>query len=131
LPQGDVFVRLFTHSCFIAMSSVMLRRSAVEEVGGIPEWIGVIPDYFLYLELARKYRARAVPSVVCRYRLHETSLSRTAGRRMHVEALMLLDRWEGALDAAIVARRRRIHSTGLAVEEMMRPGLRLQGLARL
>ena len=131
LPQGDVFLRLFTHSCFIAMSSAMLRRSTVEEVGGIPEWIGVIPDYFLYLEIARKYEARAVQSVVCRYRLHDTSLSRTAARRMHEEALMLLDRWKGEVPASILESRRRIHSTGRGVEEIIVPGSRLQGLRRL
>ncbi len=33
LPEGDIFAQLFIHGCFIAMSSAVLRRSAVEEVG--------------------------------------------------------------------------------------------------
>ena len=131
LPQGDIFERLFTDSCFVAMSSAMLRRAAVIEAGPIPDWIDVIPDYFLYLELARRYRARAVQRVVCRYRLHPASLSYTAGRTMHVEALRLLERWAGAIAVGLLAKRRRIHSTGLAVEEMRRPGLRIQGAMRL
>ena len=131
LPQGDVFDQLFTHSCFIAMSSAMLRRSAVEETGGIPDWIGVVVDYFLYLEIAHRYRARAVEGVVCRYRLHPGSLTHTAARRMHVEVLLLVDRWEGDLQPWIAAKRRSIHATGLAVEEIRAADSRAAGLARL
>src|SRR5271165_15637 len=31
LPEGEIFAGLFRDACFIAMSSAMLRRSAVEE----------------------------------------------------------------------------------------------------
>ena len=45
LPEGDIFTQLFTDSCFIAMSSAMFRRAAVEDIGGIPDAIQIIPDY--------------------------------------------------------------------------------------
>ena len=131
LLEGDLFQRLVTDSCFIQMSSVMLRRSAVLAVGGIPDWIRVISDYYLYLELARRFPVRAVQGVVCRYRKHPGSLTHTAARAMHSEVLLLLDRWAGSLDPKIVARRRRIHATGLAVAELRNPGTRAGGLARL
>ena len=35
LPEGDIFTQLFTKSCFIAMSSAMFRRSAIQAIGGI------------------------------------------------------------------------------------------------
>src|ERR1017187_9054542 len=35
-PEGNVFTELFTNSCFIAMSSSMLRRAAIAEIGYIP-----------------------------------------------------------------------------------------------
>ena len=31
LPEGDIFTQLFTKGCFIAMSSAVFRRSAIEE----------------------------------------------------------------------------------------------------
>src|SRR5688572_17537380 len=93
LPQGELFDRLFVESCFIAMSSAMMRRSAVEEVGEVPEWVHLITDYYLHLELARRYRVRAVQRVICRYRIHPASLSHTGTIRMHHEALRLIDRW--------------------------------------
>ena len=68
LPEGDIFTQLFTNSCFIAMSSAMFRRSAIEAIGGIPDEVRIIPDYHLYVAVARKYRAQAVQEVICRYR---------------------------------------------------------------
>ena len=37
LPEGNIFPALFRDACFIAMSSALLRRTAVVECGGIPE----------------------------------------------------------------------------------------------
>src|SRR5271169_5677308 len=39
LPEGDIFSELFRSACFIAMSSSVIRRPAVEETGGIPGWV--------------------------------------------------------------------------------------------
>jgi hypothetical protein len=131
LPQGELFDRLFNLSCFISMSSAMMRRSAVEEVGTVPDWVELITDYYLHLELSHRYRVRAVQSVICRYRLHPKSLSRTGAIRMHNEALQLIDRWAGIVGPEVAASRRRVHRTALAVEEMRVAGSRLTGLARL
>ena len=118
LPEGDIFVRLFTDSCFIAMSSAVLRRSAVDEVGGIPDSIHVTPDCYCDVARARRHSARAVQEGVCRYRLHGANMSYFNYHRMHEEALWLIDQWAPCLDPQVVARRRRVHSTILAVEEM-------------
>src|SRR5437764_2385 len=70
LPEGEIFEKLFTDACFISMSSAFFRRSAIDEVGGIPAHIRMIPDYFLYLSVARRHPVRAVQDVVCYYRMH-------------------------------------------------------------
>jgi GT2 family glycosyltransferase len=131
LPQGELFDRLFNESCFIAMSSAMMRRSFVQEVGEVPDWVHLITDYYLHLELARRWRVRAVQRVICRYRIHPTSLSFVGAIRMHHEALRLIDRWRDAVGPDVAERRRRVHETALAVEEMAQEGSRLAGLARL
>ena len=69
LPEGDIFALLFSQSCFIAMSSAVFRRSAIEAIGGIPAEIRIIPDYYLYVAVCRRYRARAVQQPVTRYRM--------------------------------------------------------------
>ena len=75
LPEGDIFAELFSSGCFIAMSSAMFRRSAIEEIGGIPESISIIPDYYLYTTIARRFQVAAVQEVVCRYRMHADNTS--------------------------------------------------------
>ena len=131
LPEGDIFMSLIVDCCYIAMSSAMIRKSAVEELGGIPDEIQLTPDYFLYLGVSRRHEARAVQQVVCRYRLHETSLSRVARRRMHEEILWLVDQWAPALPPQLVAWRRKVHNTVVAYEEITAWKTLPLGLARL
>lgn len=131
LPEGDIFSELFSHACFIAMSSVMLRASAVAEVGKIPATIQVVPDYYLYVALARNYKARAVQQVVCRYRVHPGSMSASHEyrRRLHEEPPLIIRQWASQVDPRIVRSRLKRYSAALAFEEI-RNG-RLAGCRRL
>ncbi len=119
LPEGDIFSELFRSACFIAMSSAVLRRSAVAEAGGIPEWVEMTPDYCLYVAIARRYPARAVQEVVCWYRMHDSNMWQES-RREGIPGSAQNDRSMGGmcLDPRIAAYRRRTHATGLALEEM-------------
>jgi len=133
LPEGDIFTELFRHACFIAMSSAVLRRSAVAEVGGVPDTIQVVPDYYLYVAIARHHRARAVQDVVCRYRLHTGSMSASRHHRLrlHEEPLSIVKQWADSLDPLLSRYRRMTYSTSLAVEEMRSSQTALAGLKRL
>lgn len=119
LPEGDIFVQLFTEACFIAMSSAVLRRSAVEEIGGIPDSIQIVPDYYLYAAIARRYQARAVQKVVCRYRIHSGNMSRSRSRGLYEEPLSMVEQWADCLDPQVVRYRRKTYSTVLALHEML------------
>ena len=131
LPEGSLFQRLWKESCFICISATLMRREAVQEAGPIPAEIRIIPDYFLYLGIARRWEVRAVQEVVCRYRMHAGNMTHETRGRMQTEVLFLIDRWQKDIDPVVARRRRRVHSTVLAVEEMRRPGLRFKGLQRL
>lgn len=131
LPEGDIFTQLFTDSCFIAMSSAVFRRSATEAVGGIPGEIRIIPDYYLYVAVARKFSARAAQEPVCRYRMHPGSMSQVTALEMHKEVLWLIDKWAPSLDPQLVQRCRRRHLTAIALEEMRSRTTFNQGLVRL
>jgi GT2 family glycosyltransferase len=122
LPEGDIFEELFHRSCFICMSSAMLRRSVLDEIGPIPPEIEVTPDYFLFLAVARRCRAKAVQQACCRYRVHGGNMSWSTQRRMHEEALSLIDRWSPELPPALARRRRKIHQTvrGFAEAQQLR-----------
>jgi len=133
LPEGNIFPLLFRDACFIAMSSAMLRRSAVEETGGIPESIQVVPDYYLYVAISRRWQARAVQQVVCRYRIHSGSMSasREHQLRLQSEPLSIVNRWAQEVDPRIVAYRRMSYSTALALEEMRDPRSAGAGFRRM
>jgi len=131
LPEGDIFTQLFTDSCFIAMSSAIFRREAIESVGGIPHEVHIIPDYYLYVAVARTYPTRAVQEVVCRYRAHSDSMSHTTALEMHYEVLRLIERWAQQLDPQTVAACRRRHFTAIALQEMRSRSTLHQGMARL
>ncbi|HEY4930990.1 MAG TPA: glycosyltransferase [Terriglobales bacterium] len=120
LPEGGIFTELFTNSCFIAMSSATFRRSAIAEIGGIPDSITLIPDYYLYTAIARRFSAAAVQDVVCRYRMHARNTSRVTAMQVQHEALRLMDMWQGTVPNVLLARCKRRHSTELALVEMRR-----------
>lgn len=131
LPEGDIFTQLFVDSCFIAMSSAVFRRSAIQAIGGIPDQVRIIPDYYLYVAVAQKYRTRAVQETVCRYRMHPDSMSHTVALEMHREVLWLIDHWAGQLEPRTLALCRRRHFTAIALEEIRSGAAVGNGLLRL
>ena len=133
LPEGDIFSLLFRNACFIAMSSAVLRRSAVVEVGEIPKYIQVVPDYYLYVALAHRYKARAVQDMVCRYRVHTGSMTASHEHRLrlHQEPLSIIRQWASSLDPHTVRYRTQTYSTVLALEEMRNPTTAALGIRRL
>jgi glycosyltransferase involved in cell wall biosynthesis len=133
LPEGNIFAQLFRDACFIAMSSALLRRSAVAEMGEIPHHIQVVPDYYLYVALANRYQARAVQEVVCRYRIHPGSMTSSHEHRLqlHQEPLSIIRQWTPRLDPQTARYRMQTYSTVLALEEMRNPKTARAGLRRL
>jgi len=129
LPEGNIFVELFKSSCFIAISSAMLRRSAYDDIGGIPDEFQISCDYYLLVAIARRYRARAVQEVVCRYRVHGQSLYHTRRLGVYQEGLLLIDSWAHSLDADVLDSSRKFLSTVLAVAEIFE--LNGNGVVRL
>jgi glycosyltransferase involved in cell wall biosynthesis len=131
LPEGDIFSELFRSACFIAMSSAVLRRPAVVEAGGIPEWVELTPDYYLYVAIAHRYQARAAQEIVCWYRMHDSNLWLESRRRVHRESIRIIDEWAKYVDPRIAASRRRTHTTSLALEEMRQASSAGSGIRRL
>ncbi len=118
LPDGDIFAELLSLGCFIAMSSALIRRSAVEETGGVPAHIHISPDYYWYLAVSRRHSARAVQQVVCRYRVHPDNMTQLYRRESLEETLLLIEEWGKLFPPNTFARRHAGVSTALALEEM-------------
>ncbi|HZD32631.1 MAG TPA: glycosyltransferase [Candidatus Angelobacter sp.] len=131
LPEGNILAELLGRGCFIAMSSAMLRRSAVLAAGVIPDHIRITPDYFLYLSVCGHYAARAVQEVVCRYRVHPGSMTSVYRYDALKETLQLVEQWRGSLPPETFARRTRQIQTAIAFEELRRAATFSEGLRRL
>ncbi len=130
LPEGDIFVDLFRDSCFIAMSTVMVRRSAYDAVGGFSAEFDFAIDYHLYIALARRYEARALQEPCCRYRVHESTISRRHPAEVHAEVLRIIDSWAPTLDPALLSRRRKVHESLQGLAEIQ-AGRVAQGISRI
>jgi len=131
LPEGNLYKDLFRKSCFIAISSVLLRRSALERVGEIPLEFELISDFYLFTSISRYYDSRAVQGVVCRYRRHANSLSQVSRRRMHEEALLLMQNYTGGLEAKVERQARKSFQTIIAITELFEMRSAARGLVRL
>lgn len=128
LPEGNLLVPLLQKACFIAISSAMFRRTALEPV---PDELQLISDYFLFVAVSRRFESRAVQQVVCRYRRHSTSLSQSHRRRLYEEGLLLLDRWEPQLPVEPVREARRNFHTAIGLCELSIPAAIAMGMARI
>jgi glycosyltransferase involved in cell wall biosynthesis len=131
LPEGAILDRLFIDACFLAMSSAMFRRSALEELGNIPPNIQMSPDYHMYLGVLQRHTARAVQDVICYYRLHNSNMTSRWFKQVHCECLWLIDRWGEPVAPRVLSWRRKVHSTLVALEELRSPKTRREGLRRL
>jgi glycosyltransferase involved in cell wall biosynthesis len=66
-------------SNFIEMvSTVLFRRSVLEDAGGFDTRFRVSEDYELYLRVARAHAIYCHPAIVAEYRIHGSNLSRNA-----------------------------------------------------
>lgn len=133
LPQGDVFQELIVRPSFISYSSVVLRRSAVLEIGGIPPSVVLISDAYYILMVARNYFAVGLSALCCWYRKHEESMSNlgTTEITVHYEVLEILDICEPLLDQALLKHRREVHQTHIGLIEILTKTDVWEGMKRI
>jgi glycosyltransferase involved in cell wall biosynthesis len=71
-PGGYVFDKLLLED-FIPTSSVLLRKEALEEVGGYDENL-YIEDWDMWLRIAKKYQIQFMDGYYSKYRIHPESM---------------------------------------------------------
>ncbi|MEO1064398.1 MAG: glycosyltransferase [Actinomycetota bacterium] len=98
-PSGRIFDELLRGN-FLPSPATMLRRSAVEEVGGWDAEL-IVDDWDLFLRLADRYELHHLPGVVANYRQLDTGISRDRARAaMRSESVVRLQmKWSGRDDA--------------------------------
>jgi glycosyltransferase involved in cell wall biosynthesis len=76
--NGDIQIKLFFFNCFVH-SSVMIRKSALDQCGLYPEEKEKFPpeDYDLWLRIAKDFEVANLPQTLLLYRELPNSISRT------------------------------------------------------
>ena len=131
LPEGDLFTLLLQRPSFINLSSVALRRSAVLALVPLPPHVYYCPDYYLFLEVTRHHRAACLQDLCTRYRVHSQNMTHRFRGRIHAEIIDIIDHAAGPEHAGIVRRRRTIHETWIAVDEVVSGRDRRRGVQRM
>ena len=117
-PEGNIAAELYQKPSFIALSAAVIRRSAAEEIGGIPLNIHFCQDYALMMGVARQYTAACTHQVCCWYRQHESNMTRSSRAEIHREILTIIARHADAVDSKTHSRRARVHESLVGLEEM-------------
>lgn len=94
--DGRLFARLLREEWRMPAPATMIRRSALETVGGYDESLSY-EDLDMWLRLSHAYSFRYLPGAVTRYRVLPTSLSRDAVYRPAIREshVRLLLSWSG------------------------------------
>jgi glycosyltransferase involved in cell wall biosynthesis len=79
-------------SCFISMSSVVVRRDVLEEVGWFNPRLAQVEDWDLYLRIAERHVVDYVDEVLVEERLHAHNASRDFDRVVD-ESCKLMAEW--------------------------------------
>jgi glycosyltransferase involved in cell wall biosynthesis len=104
-PQGDLFVPIMAGN-FLPAPAVMLRRSAIADVGGYDESL-FVEDFDMWLRLSFRFRFTYLPGLLVRYRALESSMSRSRSNQplMNKTRTHVLAKW---LNAGLDDTRRRV-----------------------
>ena len=73
--DGDVYADLLLSNFIFSGSNTMIRRAALDRLGGFDEAMRAVEDWELHVRIARHYPFVCVPHLLLRYRLTEHSLS--------------------------------------------------------
>lgn len=73
-PEGYIFQDLVL-SCLFGLSTVMVRRNVLNDVGLFDKNLPSGEDYDLWLRIAAKYKIGYIPEKLMRYRQHSGSLT--------------------------------------------------------
>ncbi len=80
-PSGDVRAAIFARN-FVCFSSVMLRKTVFDHVGGFDPTLDLAIDYDLWQRVARHYEFACVPEALTLYRTGHGNLSQRLADRV-------------------------------------------------
>lgn len=74
LPEGNIYPQLLRGN-YIAIASLLINRHCLTSIGGFSGRYPVMEDYYVTLNLARRFSVAAVQEELCDYRIHGDNAS--------------------------------------------------------
>jgi glycosyltransferase involved in cell wall biosynthesis len=95
-PQGEIFARILSGN-FLPAPATMVRRSAIDSVGGYDESLS-FEDLDMWLRLSFRYRFACLPEALVRYRELSSAMSNNPliQPRIHRSYTKILQKWLNA-----------------------------------
>ncbi|MBF0431745.1 MAG: glycosyltransferase [Fibrobacteria bacterium] len=76
LETGKSYFELLRKSCFICLSSALIRKNALEYLSGFDEGlIYQVEDWLLWLKCSMKFTMKFIPDKLVKYRIHKDSFT--------------------------------------------------------
>lgn len=100
VPTSPSLSELIDHNEFVH-GSVMMRKEALESVGGYDEWFPTTEDYDLWLRLADEYEVRNIDEPLYYFRQHDESLYGSNLEELKLYHLLAVRKVKSGLDAEI------------------------------
>lgn len=95
LPEGNILREYLLRDNFIPIVSAVINKKAFISVGGIPSDYRQSEDFYIFAAIASQYHVKAVPSVTCVYRLHDSNTSLSQAFLACVESIRVIEKfWE-------------------------------------
>jgi glycosyltransferase involved in cell wall biosynthesis len=104
--EGNIFEHLLVEGCFIDAASALIRKSALDVVGGYDEDLA-IEDWDMWLRLADKFPFGYLEEIVAYYRCHEGGTYRNPAKdfTMMSSEDQIIDKWAGRPGYRIARRK--------------------------
>lgn len=90
--RGDRLYDLLRENFASALSSIVIRRTALEEAGGFRPQFNICEEYDLLLRIAERYAIDYIHDPLVKYREHGSNVSKDRALRTR-EVLEILDYW--------------------------------------
>lgn len=92
-PQGMVFKTLLFNN-FVCMSTVMIRSDVIKKHNNwFDTTFTAIEDTDLFIRIARDWEFAYTPCVLCRYRMHENSMSHSVPLLFRKEEKLMMEKF--------------------------------------
>ncbi len=87
--SGSIFKELFVSDNFIPCLAVLVRKSAIDEVGGFDEHPALksVEDFDLWLRISQEYPVKFIPKVIGRHRIHNDQLTSHGIEKVYTHCL--------------------------------------------